>query len=171
MVHRDELELEGTQLQGVALDDLVVDGLAQAVLPQLAVEKRQRQLRADQRDVAPLAQEVRRRPDVVLVTVGQHQGLDVVEAVPDGVEVRKDQVDPRVVVLGEEHATVHDQQPSGVLEDGHVAPDIPETAEGGDAQAPRFQWWRGGQVGVRVAHSGPSSGCQRTGWVPCSVGG
>ncbi len=55
----------------------------QPVLAQLAVEQRQGQLGADQRDVAALAQEVRRGADVVLVAVGEHQRLDVVEAVPD----------------------------------------------------------------------------------------
>ena len=67
--------------------------------------------------------------DVVLVAVGEHQRLDVVEAVPDRVEVGQDQVDARVVLLGEEHPAVDDQQAAVVLEDGHVAADLAEAAE------------------------------------------
>src|SRR3546814_3075057 len=42
------------------------------------------------------------RSDVVLVAVGQDQCLDLVEPVPDRVEVGQDQIDAGVVVLGEE---------------------------------------------------------------------
>ena len=95
----------------------------------LRAQQRQGQLGADQRDVLPLAQEVRRGADVVLVAVGEDQRLDGVEPVPDRLEVGQDQVDAGVVVLGEEHAAVDDEQPAGVLEDGHVAADLAEAAE------------------------------------------
>ena len=100
---------------------------------------------------AALAQEVRRRADVVLVAVGQHQRLDLVEAVPDRVEVGEDQVDAGLVVLGEQHAAVDDQQPAVVLEDGHVAADLAEAAERGDPQAALRQVGGRGQLGVGVA--------------------
>ena len=61
-------------------------------------------------------------------------GLDVVQPVPDRAEVRKDQVDAGLVGLREEHAAVDDQQPAGVLEDGHVAADLAEAAEGDHPQ-------------------------------------
>ena len=106
----------------------------------------------DDRDVAALAQQVGHRAEVVLVAVREHDGLDVVEAVPDVGEVREDQVDAGLLLLGEQHAAVDDQQPAGVLEDGHVATDLAEAAEGDDAQA-----------AVRAARGGgPSSGC---GWL------
>ena len=76
-----------------------------------------------------LAEEVRRRADVVLVTVGEHQRLDLVEPVPDRLEVGEDQVDAGVVLLGEQHPAVDDEQPAVVLEDGHVAADLAEAAE------------------------------------------
>ena len=56
-----------------------------------------------------LAQQVRHGADVVLVAVGQHQRVDVVEAVPDRVEVGQDQVDAGMVLLGEEHPAVDDR--------------------------------------------------------------
>ena len=60
---------------------------------------------------------------------------DLVEPVPDPGEVGQDHVDARLVLLGEEHAAVDDQQLAGVLEDGHVAADLAEAAQGDDAQA------------------------------------
>ena len=129
VVDGDELELERTEGEPVARLDLVVDRLLEPVLAELGVEEGEGQLGADERDVAALAQEVRRGADVVLVAVGQHQRLDLVEAVSDRVEVGQDQVDARMVLLGEEDAAVDDQQAPVVLEDGHVATDLAEPAE------------------------------------------
>ena len=98
-----------------------------------------------------LAQQVGHGADVVLVAVGQHERVDVVEAVPDRVEVGQDQVDARVVLLGEEHPAVDDQQAPVVLEDGHVAADLAEAAERDHPQAALGQCRRGGQLGVGMA--------------------
>ena len=88
--------------------------------------------------------------------------VDVVEAVPDVVEVRQDQVDAGLEVLGEQHAAVDDQQPAGVLEDGHVAADLAEAAERDDAQPALGELGRRPELGVRVAHAGgPESLAQR----------
>ena len=48
-----------------------------------------------------------------------------------GREVGQDQVDARLVLLGEEHAAVDDEELAVELEDGHVAADLAETAERG----------------------------------------
>ena len=156
VVDRDELEHERPEGDRLALRDLVLRGLLEPVLAQLGAEQRQGQLGADERDVAALAQEVRRRADVVLVAVGQHQRLDGVEAVPDRVEVGQDQVDAGVVVLGEEHAAVDDQQAAVVLEDGHVATDLAQPAERDDPQASGREGGGRAQVGVGMAQGFPS---------------
>jgi hypothetical protein len=44
VVDRDELQVEGSERDAVPLLDDVVDGLLEAVLPQLAAEQRQGQL-------------------------------------------------------------------------------------------------------------------------------
>jgi hypothetical protein len=129
VVDGDELELVGAEREPVARLHLVVDGLPQPVLAELGVQQGERQLGAHQRDVATLAQEVRRSADVVLMAVGEDQRLHLVEPVSDRVEVGQDQVDARVGLLGEEHATVDDQQATVVLEDGHVATDLAQSAE------------------------------------------
>ena len=66
--------------------------------------------------------------------VGQHDRLDVVQAVGDVVEVRQDQVDAGLVGLREQDAAVDDEQPPAVLEHGHVAADLTEPAQRDDAQ-------------------------------------
>ena len=59
---------------------------------------------------------------------------------------------PGVVLLGEQHAAVDDQQPAVVLEDGHVAADLPEATERDDAQRSGLEVGRGGELGMRVGH-------------------
>ncbi|WP_406643347.1 hypothetical protein [Amycolatopsis sp. WGS_07] len=66
--------------------------------------------------------------------MGEHEAVDVVEPVLDRAEIGQDQVDARLVVLGEEDAAVDDQEPAVVFEDGHVAPDLADAAERDDAQ-------------------------------------
>ena len=124
-------------------------------------------LRADQRDVAPLAQQVGHAADVVLVAVGQHDRDDVVEPVPDRGEVGEDHVDAGLVLLGEQHAAVDDQQLAGVLEDGHVAADLAEPAQRDHAQAALGQGRRCAEFGMSATHdrnvTGGAPGTQATG--------
>src|SRR3954454_15617108 len=94
---------------------------------------------------------------MVLVPVGEDDRLDVVQPVPDVAEVGQDQVDAGLLVVGEQHAAVDDQQLAVVLEHGHVAADLPETSERDDAQAVLGQlgWQAELDVGMRrgVAHA------------------
>lgn len=129
MVDRDEFAVERADPLGVALLHLKGVG-ADAVLLKLGLDKGEGQLRADERDVRLLAQQVGDATDVVLVPVGEHDAVDVVETVPDGREVRKDQVDSGLLLLEEEHSAVDDQQPAVVFEDRHVAADFTQAAEG-----------------------------------------
>jgi hypothetical protein len=114
------------------------------VLLELRLDQRERQLGADQRDVGASPQQVGNRADVVLVTVGQHDGEHVVEPLGDVGEVGQDQVDAGLVVLGEQHPAVDDQQLAVELEDGHVASDLTEPAQWDDAQSSlRQRRWHG----------------------------
>ena len=130
----------------------MVHGLPEPVFTELCAEQGEGQPGADQGDVAAFAQEVRRGPDVVLVPVGQHERLDLVESIPDRFEVGQDQVDARVVVLREQHATVDDQESPVVLEDGHVAADLAETPKWDDPQTSLRQGAGQGEFRVRVTH-------------------
>ena len=99
-----------------------------------------------------LREQVRHGADVVLVAVGQHDRLDVVESVHDGREVGQDQVDAGLVLLGEQHAAVDDQQLAVVLEDGHVATDLAEAAQRDDPQGSLAQRRDGLQFAGWLAH-------------------
>ena len=108
VVDREELQAEGTEVVPFPL--LHQEGLRlDAVLPQFGGDQRQGELGTDERDVGALAQQERNAADVVLVPVGEDDRVDVVEPAADVVEVRQDQVDPGLFLLGEEHTTVHDQ--------------------------------------------------------------
>ena len=93
-------------------------------------------------------QQVRHGADVVLVAVREHDADDVVEAVPDGREVGQDQVDAGLVLLGEQHAAVDDEQLAVELVDGHVAADLAETAERDDAEGAGGESGRVEDVGL-----------------------
>ena len=95
--------------------------------------------------------------DVVLVAVREHDADDVVEPVLDRLEVGQDQVDAGLVLLGEQHAAVDDEELAAVLEDGHVAADLAEAAERGDAEGSGVE---GGRVVDGAGHQSPSSGCR-----------
>src|ERR1019366_7677031 len=89
---------------------------------------------------------------VVLVRMGERQRLDVAQAALERREVRQDQVDARLVRLGEQHAAVDDEEAARVLEDGHVAADLTEPAQRDDAQPVSGQGRRRPEAGVRMAH-------------------
>ena len=123
-----------------------------AVLTAFRGNHRQGELRSDNRDVRPQLEQERDRPDVVLVCVGQHQRLDVVETIFDVPQVRQDQVDAGLVVGGKHHPAVDDQQPAQVLENRHVTADFVDAAKRGDSQPARGQGtrWRELFVHVRI---------------------
>ena len=104
------------------------------MLLELGLDEREGQLGADERDVGLAAQQERHRTDVVLVPVREHDGLDLVEPTVEVLEVGEDQVDPGVVVLGEEDPAIDDEQAALRLEHGHVAADLTEASERDDAQ-------------------------------------
>ncbi len=97
----------------------------------------------DQRDVGLVREQIGHRADVVLVPVGEHDRLHVVEPVENAREVGQDQVDTGLVDVGEQHSTVDDEKLAGVFEDGHVATDLAEPAQRGHPQPAVGQrrWW------------------------------
>ncbi len=152
VVDRHELAVEGPEATPVALPH-PHRARPDAVFLELGLQESQRQLGADDGNVGPLAQQVRHAADVVLVAVGEYHGHDVVQPVPDRGEVRQDHIHPGLGLLGEQHAAVDDEQLARVLEDGHVAADLTQAAQGDDPQ-PSFRQGRGGfQLGVRMTHT------------------
>src|SRR5690606_37297042 len=105
-----------------------------AVLLELRLDEGERERRAQDRDVGAVAQQVRDSADVVLVAVGEDEAHDPVVAPLEVREVGQDQVDARLLLLREEDAAVDDEDLAAVLEDGHVATDLAEAAEGDGPQ-------------------------------------
>jgi hypothetical protein len=151
VVDCDELEVEHALGGAVALLDLAQLG-ADPVLLELLADQRQGQAGPDEGDVGPLLQQVRDAADVVLVPVRQDHPDHLVQAVADGREVGQDDVDAGLVLLGEQHPAVDDQQGAPVLEDGHVATDLAQPAQRHDPEAVLGQLRGFLELRVRVAH-------------------
>ena len=88
----------------------------------------------------------------------------VVQPMGDRVEPRQDQVDPGMVVLGEQHAAVDQQQLAVVLQHRHVPPDVAQATERNDPQRVRTpagadsaSYWRPREARLHKRHS-PDSG-------------
>ena len=72
---------------------------------------------------------------MVLVTVRDDDAAQLVLVLHDVAEVRQDQVDARVVLVGEHDARVDDDHVVAVLDHGHVLAYLVKPAERDDAQA------------------------------------
>ena len=82
-----------------------------------------------------LAEDVRERPDVVLVAVREDDRVDVVGALAQVREVREHEVDPELLRRREHQPGVDHHDPAGGLEDRHVLPDLAEAAQGQHPEA------------------------------------
>ena len=133
----DELDLERAGLDLLARREHLELRLAQPVLVELGAPHGDRQLAAvDHRDarLPQLAQHPRQRADVVLVAVGDHDRLDVVDVLAQVGEVRQDEVDAHHLGGREAQPAVDDDDAAVVLDDGHVLADLAEPPEREDAQ-------------------------------------
>jgi hypothetical protein len=88
------------------------------------------------------SQQIRHRADVVLVTVREHNAKNIVEPIANRAEVRKDEVNTGLVFLGEQHATVDDQDLAVDLKRGHVATYFTKTADRRYAKGLWLERWR-----------------------------
>lgn len=155
VVDREELEVEGAEGVLFAFGDLD-QGRFDAVFPEFGGEQGQGEAGAYQRDIGAFPQQEGDAANVVFVAVREHDRLDVVEAPPQVFEVGEDQVDSGLLFRGKEHTAVDDEHFPLVFEDGHVAADLTQPAQGDDPQGVAGQWRRGPELGVRVAHAVPS---------------
>ena len=99
-----------------------------AVFLELPLKERERERRPVDRR-RELTEEVRHGPDVILVAVGEDHGLELVGALPQVLEVGKDEVDPGELGARERQPAVDDEDAPVELEQGHVAPDLPHPAQ------------------------------------------
>src|SRR5438477_2634227 len=157
-----ERDPEGPELERlVAGRDLAEVGLAeQPVLVELRLDEPEREPRRDDDGDAHLAHEIRERADVILVAVREDDAADHALALDEIGEVGQDEVDAEVLVPREREPRVDDDDRSVRLEDGHVLPDLAETAERDDATDAHYACWS------TPAHSRHVRTCASS----CSVG-
>ena len=131
--HRDELDVERTDLAPLAVDHRVERRLFDETrLLDATAGHAEGERRAVERE-RQVAQQVGQRADVVLVAVREHASVDAVRVVAQVGEVGQDQVDARHLDVREHQPAVDQEQPVVDLDDRAVAPDLAESAEERDA--------------------------------------
>ena len=145
--HAHELELERADLHRRRRRGRprAASSTRRAVLVELRLDHRERQLRADHLAHLDLAQHVRQRADVILVAVREHDREQ--RPVLEVREVRQHEIDAEVLVAREGEPGVDQDALAVELVEGHVLADLAEPAERDDAE--------------RVAHGRDLSG----GWI------
>ncbi|GAA3596579.1 hypothetical protein GCM10022198_20640 [Klugiella xanthotipulae] len=76
---------------------------------------------------------------MVLVAVCEHNGDHIVETVTHDREVGQNEVNARLVLLGEEHAAIDDEKLAVHFKNGHIPADLTEATDGRYPQRSRFE--------------------------------
>ena len=125
----DELHLEITHpvsLAGLDGDELGL--VQQPVLGQLGRCQTQRVPGAVDGNMAQGGEHEGQRPDVILVAVGQHDGLNLGGVVNQEGDVGDNDVDAQEFFIREHQAGIHHDHLGSVAEHHHVHPELPEAA-------------------------------------------
>ena len=148
MVDGDELHLEGADLLDVSLGDNARIRL-DSMFGELRLDEGDRQAASDQQDVGTKLEQVRHRPDVVLMSVCEDDGLDVFDPVAQIVDVGQDEIDARLPLFGKKDAAVDDDDFASVFEDVAIAADLAKPSQGDDANGVgrQIRW------GSKIAHT------------------
>ena len=131
--HADRLDAEGAGLDTLARSyGPEVRRLGEPVLAQPLRDQRQRQGGAVHGHHR-LAEEIRQGADVILVAVGQDNGVEPRAPGERVRKVRNDVVDPGQLVIGEHEAAVDRNQVLAGLDEHHIEADFPQATEGDQA--------------------------------------
>ena len=121
-----------------------------AVLLTLCSNERDGKAGSNDGDIRTQLEQPRDCTNVILVRVGNDEGLDLVDLLLNGAEVRQDEVDAWLTRGWEEHTAVNDDEVVAVLEDGHITADLRDTAQRVNAQGIlrllRWLWQALGQI-------------------------
>ncbi len=125
----ERLHGETAQLEPLARAERPEVGLLrEAVLAQAIGHERQRERSAVDRD-REVAEQVRKRADVILVAVGQHHSAKRLALAEKIGEIGDDVVDPQHLVIGKHEAAVHGDQILAELDQHHVEADLAEPTQ------------------------------------------
>ena len=108
--------------------------VAELVLLDLVAQQPARQRGGVDGHAGELRQDVGQPAHVVLVGVGDEEGLDALALVPQVGDVGHHEVDAEHLLVGEHQAAVDDDDLVAELEDRHVLADLADAAERDDAQ-------------------------------------
>ena len=149
--HRNKLQVERAYLGGVLIVYHVADWLNSKLFA-LCLYECQGQGGAVERNIWPLAQQVRNSANVVLMAVGEHERIHLVQAWANVGEVRQNQVNAWLLGVREENTAIDEQQVAVVFDGVHVAADFAQTTESDDTHAAAtVLWWRY-ELGVILRH-------------------
>src|SRR5215217_6273461 len=128
-----KFQAEATEVLLIARLDLAQVALLDSELLQLAAHEPEGELGRVDRYVE-LAQQVRQRPDVVLVTVREDDALQLACVLPQVGKVGQHQVDPWHLLVRERHSGVNQDNTAPLAHGGHVLADLTQPSEGYDLQ-------------------------------------
>jgi len=66
--------------------------------------------------------------------------------------IRKNEINPRLVLFREKNATIDNEKFTTMLEGRHIPPDLTEATEGDEAHTSINKFRRGAKIGMRVVH-------------------
>jgi hypothetical protein len=135
VVHPERRDAEDADRELVAgLDDVQRSRVEELVLLELSLDQALGQPRGVDRGSRDLGKDVRQRPGVVLVAVGQDDAAHAISALGQVRDVGDDEVDPEHVGLGEREPAVDDEDLTVDFDGGDVLADLAHPAERNDAQ-------------------------------------
>ena len=106
--HRHKLDVENADIRAVALGDAVQRHLPAAVAVDLALDHRSGEGRSVNRAIELLDQ-MRYRPDMVFVGVGDGEANDLAAAIEQRADIGDEHVHARRAEVAEGHPAIHDQ--------------------------------------------------------------
>ena len=120
----------------------------------LCSNKRDGEAGSNDGDIRTQLEQPRDCTNVILVRVGNDEGLDLVDLLLNGAEVRQDEVHAWLTRGWEEHTAVNDDEVVAVLEDGHITADLRDTAQSVNAQGVLrlLRWLRQALGQIRALH-------------------
>jgi hypothetical protein len=132
--HMNELDAKGSSLHHLLrLDPLKSRLKWQLVLVQPALDQRQREGCAVDRHIE-LGQEVRDRPDVILVGMRQEQRPHAIAIFHQVREIRRDDIDAQQLGFGKHHAAIDDDDVVAIAQRHDVHAELAEPAQRDQAE-------------------------------------
>ena len=135
MVHREEFRLDASKVDRLPWLDLAEFRVLDLVLLELAFDKAERELgRIDRYLLAQILQKIRQSARLIFVAMRDDDATQLIGVLEHVGVVWQDEVDARMVIIGEHETRIVEHHVVLAFEDRHVLADRIEPAKGDDAQ-------------------------------------